>query len=167
MTSDTKLVIGVAIFSVIIIIGSVFLIGKNESGVPKRESLGSASMTLDKKSADLGDMKVEDERTTTFTITNTSNSTLRLWNITTSCNCTFASLVINGQETGEFNMPMHTSGNLRNWIGEVSPQQTALLKVNYRPKVMPVVGKITRSVTFETNDPNNQNVQVDVSANVL
>jgi hypothetical protein len=57
--------------------------------------------------------------------------------------------------------------DLRNWIGEINQGETATLSVTYRPKVMPVTGPVTRQVRFATNDPNNPEVEVSVSANVL
>ncbi len=152
--------------SVFIISAAVLFLGKDTS--PKREALGTASMTLDKTFEDFGDMKADEEKTATFTVTNTSaSSPLRIWNVATSCDCTFASVVIGGQETGEFNMPMHMTSSLKNWIGEVPAKQTATLKVTYRPKVMPVTGVVTRQVRFATNDPKNAEVEVSVRANVL
>lgn len=146
--------------------GAVVLLGNDKS--PKRETLGTANMTIDKKFEDFGNMKADEEKTATFTITNTSaSSVLRIWNVATSCDCTFASILINGTETGEFNMPMHTRGELKNWIGEIGSKQTAQLKVTYRPKIMPVTGNVTRQVTFSTNDPKNADVEVSVKANVL
>lgn len=165
MKSDAKVIIGAIVASVVIIVGAVFLLGKDNS--PKREALGAASMTIDKIFEDFGDMKADEEKTATFTITNTSETILRIWNVSTSCDCTFASVVIGGQETGEFNMPMHMIASLKNWIGEVPAKQTALLKVTYRPKVMPVTGVVTRQTRFSTNDPKNPEVEVSVKANVL
>lgn len=111
-------------------------------------------------------MKVSDEKMANFTITNTSDSVLRLWNIKTSCHCTFATVNINGKETGEFSM--NTVGPLGNWIGEIPAKQQAILKVIYRPSIMPVQGPVSRQVNFSTNDPNNADImQVSVSANVL
>lgn len=165
MKSDTKLIFGAIAVSVIIIVGAIFVLGKDSS--PKRESLGQASMTIDKTFEDFGDMKSDAERTATFTITNTSDQSLRIWNIATSCDCTFASVVINGEETGEFNMPMHMSSTLKNWIGEIPAKGQAVLKVTYKPKVMPVTGVVTRQVNFATNDPKNESVEVSVKANVL
>jgi len=165
MKADTKIIIGAIVASVAIIVGAVFLLSKDNS--PKREVLGTAAMTIDKTLEDFGDMKSDEEKTATFTITNTSDAVLRIWNISTSCDCTFASVVINGQETGEFNMPMHMIARLKNWIGEVPAKQTATLKVTYRPKVMPVTGVVTRQTRFSTNDPKNPEVEVSVKANVL
>lgn len=166
MNTDVKIIIGAIVASVAIIGGAMFLLGKDNS--PKREQLGTASMTIDKTFEDFGDMKADEEKTASFTITNTSaSSVLRIWNISTSCDCTFASVVINGKETGEFNMPMHTNSTLKNWIGEIPAKQTATLKVTYRPKVMPVTGVVTRQTRFATNDPKNAEMEVSVKANVL
>ena len=166
MKTDTKIVLGAIIASVVIVVGAIIFLSKDNR--PKREQLGTASMVIDKKFEDFGSMKKDEERTAVFTITNTSTSSvLRIWNIATSCDCTFASVVINGNETGEFNMPMHTLGSLQNWIGEIPVKQAATLKVTYRPKVMPVNGEVTRQVTFSTNDPKNPEVEVSVKANVL
>lgn len=160
-----KVIIGAIVASVGLIVGAVFLLGNDKS--PKRETLGAASMTIDKTFEDFGDMKADEEKTATFTVTNTSDAVLRIWNVSTSCDCTFASVVIGNQETGEFNMSMHMIASLKNWIGEVPAKQTAILKVTYRPKVMPVTGIVTRQTRFATNDPKNAEVEVSVKANVL
>ncbi len=166
MKTDTKIILG-AIGASVLIIGGAFALFNNQKPPPARAELGASSMTIDKKTEDFGTMKADEERTATFTITNTSDSILRMWNIATSCDCTFASVIINGQTTGEFNMAMHMGSNLKNWIGEIPGREKAELKVTYRPKVMPITGAVTRQVNFSTNDPENQNVEVSVAANVL
>lgn len=165
MTSDTKLVFGALAASALIIIGASIVLSKDNS--PKRENLGSASMKIDKKEDNFGDMKTDEERTANFLITNTSDTTLRIWGIATSCNCTFATITIGDETTGEFNMPAHTNSSLKNWIGEVLPGKTATLSATYRPKVMPVLGPISRQVRFSTNDPKNPEIEVSLKANVL
>ena len=165
MNSDTKIIIGAIVASVAIIVGAVFLLGNDKT--PKRETLGAAAMTIDKTFEDFGDMKVDEEKTATFIITNTSDAVLRIWNVSTSCDCTFASVVIGGVTSGEFNMPAHMIASLKNWIGEVPAKQTATLNVTYKPKIMPVTGIVTRQTRFATNDPKNAEVEVSVKANVL
>ncbi|MEK7588177.1 MAG: DUF1573 domain-containing protein [Patescibacteria group bacterium] len=165
MKSDAKVIIGAIVASVVIIAGAVFLLGNDKS--PKRESLGAATMTIDKTFEDFGDMKADEEKTATFTITNTSDAILRIWNVSTSCDCTFATVVIGGVASGEFNMPAHMIASLKNWIGEVPAKQTATLNVTYKPKIMPVTGIVTRQTRFSTNDPKNAEVEVSVKANVL
>jgi hypothetical protein len=166
MNTDTKIVIGTVIVCVFLLLGGIIYFSNDKT--PQRENLGTASMTIDKKFEDFGSMKGDEEKTATFTITNTSaSSVLRIWGISTSCNCTAAAVVIDGRETGEFNMPAHMNTTLKNWIGEVPAEGKALLKVTYKPKVMPVVGVVTRQVRFSTNDPKNPEVEVSVKANVL
>ena len=165
MNGDTKIILGALGASLLIIVGAIYFMGKDIS--PKRESLGTASMTIDKTFEDFGDMKADEEKTAVFTITNTGDSLLRLWGVSTSCNCTFASIVIGGIEKGEFSMPAHMNAGLKNWIGEVPAKQTATLKVTYKPKIMPVTGIVTRQTLFSTNDPKNAEVEVSVKANVL
>ncbi|HLD24892.1 MAG TPA: DUF1573 domain-containing protein [Patescibacteria group bacterium] len=164
MNTDTKIIIGAVVASVLIIIGASFVLSRDNS--PKRGALGVASMTIDKKEDDFGDMKVDDERAATFTITNTSDAMLRIWGVSTSCDCTFANVTIGGQKTGEFNMPMHMAARLKNWIGEVPAGEKAILEVIYRPSVMPVSGAVSRQVRFSTNDPKNAEIEVSVKANV-
>lgn len=165
MTGELKVIVVSILASVLIIVGAVAVLGQDKS--PQREKLGTASMTIDKNLVDLGDMKKDDEKNAVFTITNTSSSILRIWKVATSCDCTFATLTMNGQTTPEFNMAGMMRAELTNWIGELPAGQKAKLTVIYRPKIMPVSGKITRQINFETNDPKNSNVQVSIAANVL
>lgn len=166
MNTDTKVIVGAIVATVVVLVGAILFAGSDKT--PKREELGSASMTINKKFEDFGTMKGDEEKTATFTIANTSQgSALRIWGVSTSCDCTFASVTIGGQTTGEFNMPMHVAASLKNWMGEVPAGEKALLKVTYRPKVMPVTGIVTRQTKFSTNDPKNPEVEVSVKANVL
>ena len=166
MKTDTKIIIGAIVASVLIIVGAIVVFGNDKK--PQRESQGTAAMSIDKVFEDFGDMKGDEEKTATFTIANTSaDSVLRIWNVSTFCDCTSATVTIDGKVTGEFNMPMHMKADLKNWIGEVNPKGTALLKVTYRPKVMPVTGIVTRQTSFSTNDPKNESVEVSIKANVL
>lgn len=165
MKTDTKIILAAISASLLLLVGAAVVLGKDNS--PKRETLGTASMSIDKKENDLGSMKVADEKTATFAITNTGNSPLRIWGISTSCNCTFANVTIDSKTTGDFNMPMHMNSTLKNWVGEVAPGKQALLNVTYKPSIMPVQGAVSRQVNFATNDPNNPEVQVSITANVL
>ncbi len=166
MSGDTKIIVGAVGVSVAIIVGAVVLFS-NQKPAPKRENQGTASMTIDKNSEDFGSMKVSDERRATFTITNTGDSILRIWKVTTSCDCTAATIKIGTTETPEFSMAGMMGSDRTNWLGEVPVGQKAILTVIYRPSVMPVNGPITRQATFSTNDPNNPEVEVGIAANVL
>lgn len=162
MTTETKIIIGAVSSTVLILVAAIVVLGQDKR--PNRDDLGQASMSIDKKSEDLGSMKITDEKTAAFTITNTGNSPLRLWNVTTSCSCTFATITIEKDKTGEFSM--HGGGPLKNWIGEIPPAKNAILSVVYRPSLMPVQGQVSRQVTFDTNDPKNPEITVSINANV-
>lgn len=162
MNSNTKLIVISLVASLVIIGGAVAILGQEKS--VKREEQGTASLSLDKTTADLGSMKTQDERSAVFTLTNTAQTTLRIWNVKTSCDCTFAKVKIEEKTSGEFSM--HAGGALANWMGEVPPGGRAELIVIYRPYIMPVVGRVTRQVTFDTNDPQNSRAQVEIGANV-
>jgi len=166
MSGENKLILAVVGATIAVVFGAVVYFG-NQKSAPKREELGIASMAVDRKSADLGKMKVSDEKSATFTISNTGNSMLRIWNINTSCDCTFATVAIGKIVSPEFNMAGMMSTEKTNWLGEVPAGQKATLTVIYRPSVMPVQGPITRQVNFSTNDPKNENVQLSIAASVL
>lgn len=51
MKSDTKIMLGAVIVSVILIFGAVVVLGKDNS--PKREALGTATLAIDKKNRGL------------------------------------------------------------------------------------------------------------------
>lgn len=164
MNTNAKFVIGGILAFLVIVIGGSLLLTTGQAKPIVREEQGVAGMAIDKTTADLGTMTQDEEKNVTFTINNTGNSVLRLWNVKTSCNCTFATIKIGDKEAGEFSM--HSGGAIKNWIGEVPVGQSAQLTVIYRPKIMPVVGKVSRQVTFATNDPTNENVEVSIEANV-
>lgn len=165
MNSSVKILLAVLGFTMLIVVAAVALSGSEKTIDVKAQ--GVANMTIDKLKEDLGSMKVAEEKSAIFTVTNTGKTVLRLWHVATSCDCTFATFTINGQETPEFNMPGHMGATLRNWLGEVAAGQKALLKVTYRPSIMPVTGPVSRNVVFSTNDPKNPKVEVTISADVL
>lgn len=114
---------------------------------------------LSKTAVDLGKMKVNDEKTTVFSLSNSGQKPLQLFNVTSSCNCTFGKLTIDGKVSPEFNMHSKSS-----WIGTVEPGKEATLTVIYRPYLMPVKGTITRQVFVQTNDPKNERLTFSVKA---
>lgn len=155
--SSKALIIGGIIFVLVILIGSYFLIAGGDRQVPTVKLL---SYTVNDKerpkieakttSANLGNMKVNEEKKASFTIKNTGQKTLQLTNIKSSCSCTVGQLVINGKASEEFGM--HAGSD---YVGEIAPENDAILNVTYRPFVMPVYGPVEREVYVNTNDPEN------------
>lgn len=153
--------------SIIIILGLFILIlvlflsySFKSSGKDTETSL--AKIEVLEKFADLGTMKINEERYYDFKVKNVGRDTLKIYQVGTSCNCTFAKIFINGQESPEFNMPMHNSISAMRWIGEIPAGGEAIIRLIYKPYIMPVFGSVERSVIFKTNDPSNPKVELTV-----
>lgn len=108
---------------------------------------------------DLGNIKVKEEKTAEFTIDNKGMKPLSLFNVSSSCDCTFGQITIDGVKSPEFTM--HSKNP---WTGTIDPGKYATLSVIYRPFIMPVKGAVTRDVYISTNDPNNQKLIFAVKA---
>lgn len=111
--------------------------------------------------SDLGKMKVPDDKSANFKIKNIGQKPLQLSNISSSCNCTFGQVIINGKESDVFGMH-----NVSDFAGEVLPGKEAIIKVTYRPFIMPVYGTVGREIYVSTNDPENPKLIFKVKANV-
>jgi len=123
-----------------------------------------SSLQIETTELDLGTLSVSEERSTEIRLTNAGRGPLQISKVNTSCNCTFAQLIIGGQESPEFNMTMHMTPQEINWVGTIPPGQSAVLRVIYRPKLMPQLGRIDRVIYFNTNDPAHRQVKVYMKA---
>ncbi|MBU0613507.1 DUF1573 domain-containing protein [Patescibacteria group bacterium] len=85
-----------------------------------------------------------------FPIRNTGESDLVINNLLSSCGCTSAALVMNGEEEPRFSM----HNNPENWSATIEPGETVDLKIYYDPNVhKDFRGSATREVTVFSNDP--------------
>jgi len=123
---------------------------------------GPASFSLDRISADLGEMEVKDEKTAEFILTNNGASSLLLTQFETSCNCTFAKVTVGDKESPVFNMKAHMPAGDYYWKTEIAPGAQAKIQVTYKPSLMPVYGSVERSLKFKTSDPNQPAVELTV-----
>lgn len=104
----------------------------------------------------LTDIKVKD-----LNLKNIGKQPLVLSNIFTSCNCTFAQVIIAGQVSPKFSMHKNPS-----WRGELPAGQSAVLRISYEPSLMPVKGRVNRSILVQTNDPQKPTLNINFTANV-
>lgn len=111
--------------------------------------------------SDLGNMKAKDEKAAEFTIFNKGVKPLTIFQVSSSCDCTFGQVTIDGVKSPEFTMHSRNS-----WSGTVDPGKIAVLTVIYRPFIMPVKGVVTRDVYIQTNDPDRKKITFTVKANV-
>lgn len=109
--------------------------------------------------ADLGTVSVKEEKTATFIIENIGKKPLQLFNIKSSCDCTYGKLTIERVDSPEFNMHSKSS-----WAGTVESGKKSTLSVIYRPYIMPVKGIVSREVYVQTNDPEKERLTFTIKA---
>lgn len=163
---DKKIVVGIMALSVVLIVGFVFLVGSSSNSQPKVASYQISDKEKPKVEVknpfgDLGEMKVSDQKTLDFTLKNTGDKPLQLSNVSTSCGCTLAQIIIEGKASPEFGM--HSTSN---YMTELAPGKEATVRAIYRPYIMPVYGIVEREVYVQTNDPANPKLVFKVRANV-
>lgn len=165
MNSKLMIVI-IALFSVVIIGGSYFMLVAGAKPDPDITSYSASDKQKPKAEAkiifeDMGVMKVSEDKSADFELKNVGTKPLQLSRVTSSCNCTFAQIILNGKESDLYGM--HAPSN---YAGEILPGKSAKIRVIYRPSIMPVYGVVGREVYVETNDPNNPKLVFKIQANV-
>lgn len=107
---------------------------------------------------DLGIVKQADGVISTlFELKNTGQGPLVIDKLSTSCGCTSASIVYQGNEGPSFTMPGHGKDNPQNWQVSVAPGDSAKIKVYYDPNAhgpqKKVSQSISRTISVFSNDP--------------
>lgn len=146
-------IIGMILFSFLIIGVSYFFLVSNSKPpllITSYAVTDSEKPNIEAKEtlADLGNVKVSDEKAKEFTIKNIGNKPLQLSKFTTSCGCTAVQIIYQGKTSQEFSMHAQVD-----YVAEIAPQTEATIKVIYRPYVMPVYGVVEREAYISTNDP--------------
>ncbi len=164
--SSKVLIIGGAIVLILVLVGSYFLFAGGSKPQVNIASYSASDKEKPKAEVkellkDMGEIKVSDEKTESFILKNTGQKPLQISNVSSSCNCTFVKIVMNGKESEEFGMH-----NVSDYAGEIAPGKDTTVKVIYRPFVMPVYGVVEREVYITTNDPENSKLIFKVKAYV-
>ena len=149
---------------VILIVAIVAVIGFSGGGGSKKVADYSADdpnapkLETTEKRYDFGKITLQDVVSHDFNINNVGKNPLVITDLMTSCHCTTVILKVPGKaDSPEFGM--HTEGG---WQGEVPPETEAVLAVTYEPAKHPARGPVSRVITFNSNDPSNQKVQLEV-----
>jgi len=156
---EKKFLFWTVVFSIVLVIGGYFLINKTGSNPAqainiifyKKTDREKPKVAVKNFEKDIGTIKVSDEKAADFLIKNIGQKPLQLFNISSSCGCTVGKIIIDGKESEEFGMHSRSS-----FVGVVLPGKEAVVRVIYRPYVMPVYGVVTREVYVSTNDPENE-----------
>ena len=151
MKKIDPIVLGI-IALVFLVIGGVMVAAIKQQGVPipqyDSNNQSRPFLEISEIEFDLGRMRLDETKAKDVVITNSGTKPLILSDIFTSCNCTFAQVIIGDTESPRFSMHRNPQ-----WRGEIPPRGEAVVRVTYQPSIMPVKGRVTREVVFRTNDP--------------
>jgi hypothetical protein len=94
----------------------------------------------------------EGVKVTTFDVKNIGEGNLKLNSMVTSCMCTQATIIKDGEESPKFGMAGHGT-NPVGWSQVLEPGEEALLKVYYDPNVHPeLTGPVRRGITIFSSE---------------
>lgn len=161
---DKKFVIWTIIITLFIMVGGV-LAATNLGNQTEIVESPDAKLSLAQTDHDWGDIDIQGGVVeATFPITNSGESTLKLYNVTTSCACTSATLTLGDMTSSPFGM--HSKSK---YVMEVPPGETAVVTAVFDPLFHgpDAVGAITREVTLETNDATHKVLTFNITANVV
>lgn len=146
----------------IVILAAIILIVVSYIGFKNYSLKDAPVMQITPTSYDFGSVSVaEGAVSTTMEVENQGKNNLVIDEMKSTCDCTSASLTVDGIESPAFGMHDTKTG----WSAILKPGQKAKLKVNYNPKVhMDLRGAVTRNVIIFSNDPKNKAKQVRIDA---
>ena len=129
-----------------------------------------AIIVLTPESYDLGNVSQKKGIVTIiFGIKNDGYKDLIIDKIETSCGCTSASVVYQGEEGPKFSMPGHgINERIKDWQLTIEPGQEAQLKVYYDPNVhKDFRGSAIREISVFSNDPIDFEKKVKIELNLI
>lgn len=165
MSKDNKVIVSIfGGLSILILVVGTLLVNKSQ---PKNITATSDAKVaiIGPNSHGWGEIPIDGGNVEkTFQIKNEGTTDLAMSNLKTSCMCTEAMFVIDGNNSPVFGM--HTKSN---WVGVLKPGQTADVKVVFDPMFHgpQATGPITRLVSFNTNDRSNPTVEFRLTGNVI
>lgn len=157
---DKKIIALVSLFTLAVIGIAIFAFGSGDSKAVVQKTAG-AKIAVDHSSKSVGNIPYGGgDLIHTFPIKNVGDKNLEIANMATSCMCTKAYLQVGNTKSDEFGMKGMSAPS--GWKGIVKPGQTVEIVADFDPKYHGPsgIGPVTRTVSFETNDPDNPYVEV-------
>jgi len=156
--------LGIIIVAVLVV-GGIIAVASSSRAQPipqyQASDLEKPKAEINETSFDFGSIKLSETKEKEIILKNNGAKPMVLSDIVTSCDCTFAQVTVAGQTSKRFSMQRDTS-----FRAEVPPNETAVIKIIYEPRLMPVKGKVNRSVVIKTNDPGHSLITIDFTADV-
>lgn len=164
---DKKFIIGIAIFTVLILGGGIIYSNSSPTKVTLGKTDEAKIQTLE-QSFDFKDVKYDGGNVKhSFKIKNAGTKDLTIANMATSCMCTKVYLKTKTGQSPEFGMKGHTAES--SWTGSIKPGEEAEVVADFDPTAHGPqgIGPISRIVSFETNDPDKPYIEFSFSGNVV
>ncbi len=115
MKRPDPIVIGIAVLTVVVVGGIFYAASRTEKTNIEQYQQGSAErprLEISQSSFDFGRVTLTDKKKQDVSITNTGTKPLVISGLLTSCNCTFAQLVMDGEASPKFSTTWLTSSLL-------------------------------------------------------
>ena len=164
---DKKVVIGILIFTALIIVGSILFSNNSPSKASLQKTAGASMQTFE-TSFDFKDIKYSGGNVDhPFRIKNSGTSDLTIGNMSTSCMCTQVFFQKGSIVGPRFGMTGHASEGA--WKGVLKPGEEASIVAVFDPTAHGPsgVGPMSRLVSFETNDPDHPYVELSFKGTVV
>lgn len=164
---NIKTIAQIALIIIVLIAGLIWLTGKkiDNQVTETGKSDKTSALSLDMTAFDFGSISMAKGRVKhNFTLSNNSDSDVKVARMYTSCMCTEASLIKDGKMFGPFGMPGH--GMLPSIDQVIKKGEKAEVEVIFDPAAHgPAgVGPIVRDVIIETDD--NAKLVLEIKAQV-
>ena len=149
----------------VIILGGVVFFGSKIGATIQVTTDTQVAMAVDSNRYDWGTIDLNGGIVSkSFAIENTGSTSLKLYEVKTSCMCTTAQLKTSSQASPKFKMHEKSS-----YVFEIQPKETAELIVEFDPAFHGPsgTGPISRIITMNTNDAKNPTLSFNLTANVV
>lgn len=159
--SEKNIILSVIGVTLLIIVGGTWWSSRPDT-VAGATSVGDAVAQVMESTHDWGDIPINGGKVEKiFDIKNDGSGTLELFNVSTSCMCTTARLILGDRKSPEFGMHGKSSYKM-----EVPSGETAQLKVVFDPAFHGPsgVGPIDRKIKVETNDLDERDLSFALTA---
>lgn len=162
--SEKRVMLAVVGATALIIAGGVWWSARDGAVSGVSVTSDDAKAQVMESTYDWGEISIDGGKVEkVFDIKNAGAGVLQLYNVSTSCMCTTAQLLLGDRQSPEFSMHSKSSYKL-----EVPPGETAQLKVVFDPAFHGPsgIGPVTRQIEVQTNDANQQKLDFVLTAMV-
>ena len=171
--ADKRLYYLLAVVVVVIVIGIIAgLAGEGDNNGGGSVDGKTAKLNFGERRYDFGQVSMARGKVSHgFKFKNEGEGELTIDDLSTSCMCTSAALIISGKKGPSYGMPMAGQVNIPFFSEQLKPGEEAELEVTFDPNAHGPdgVGPITRSITLVSNDSgiNKSKTDLIITANVI